>query len=120
MTVHVDFLNYSSGVYVKGDEVAKFSGSHSIKIVGWGVEADGTKFWIIQNNWGSTWGEEGYAKIALGQDLFFDQYGYSIRVKADIPNFQVNSEADAEVEGESVEVDNEKDVNLDLDDESGK
>jgi cathepsin B len=116
MTVHVDFLNYSSGVYTKGEEVAKFSGSHAIKIVGWGVEGDGTKYWIIQNNWGTTWGDEGYAKIALGQDLFFDQYGYSLRVKAEVPNFQVNS---SEVEGESVEGEVEKEVSLDLDDEAG-
>ena len=108
ITVFVDFLNYSSGVYRKGEEVAKFSGSHAIKIVGWGLDSDGTKYWIIQNNWGNTWGEEGYAKVAVGQtDLFFEQFGYSLKIKGD-----------QEIKFSTTETNKDDTVSLDLEDES--
>ncbi len=115
MQIYVDFLNYKSGIYQKGDEIAKFSGKHAIKIVGWGVETEGeqigTKYWIIQNNFGSTWGDEGYAKIAFGQDLFFDQFGYAMRVSKERP---VETRIPETATEESAD---EPNVNLDLDDE---
>jgi len=83
--VHVDFLTYKSGIYQKGDDVPRFSGHHAVKIVGWGVETEndanrGEKYWIVQNSWGSDWGEKGYARIAVGQEMLFDQYAYGLRV----------------------------------------
>ena len=108
MHLYVDFLTYKEGIYTKGEEVARFSGQHAIKIVGWGVETEGhnvgTKYWIIQNNWGSDWGQNGYAKIAVGQELFFDQFAYGIKVKANAP---VNIEQKS---------DNNNEDNLDLED----
>jgi cathepsin B len=90
--VHVDYLTYKSGVYTKSDEVARFSGFQSIKIVGWGVESGsesepnkGNKYWIVQNSWGEDWGENGYSRVSMGQELMFDQYAYSIRVRQDVP-----------------------------------
>lgn len=89
--IHVDFLTYKSGIYTKGDEVPRFTGFNAIKIIGWGVESGsesepntGNKYWIIQNSWGEDWGENGYAKISIGQELMFDQYAYSIKVRSDI------------------------------------
>jgi cathepsin B len=88
--IHVDFLTYKSGVYQKGDEVPRFSGMQSIKIIGWGVESGndnepnkGNKYWIVQNSWGEDWGENGTAKISLGQELMFDQYAYAIKTRSD-------------------------------------
>jgi cathepsin B len=88
--VHVDYLTYKSGVYTKSEDVARFSGFQSIKIVGWGVESGsesepnkGNKYWIVQNSWGEDWGEHGYSRISMGQELMFDQYAYSIKVKED-------------------------------------
>jgi cathepsin B len=90
--IHVDFLTYKSGVYVKGDEVPRFSGFHAIKIIGWGVESGsenepnkGNKYWLVQNSWGEDWGENGVAKISMGQELMFDQYAYSLKVRTDKP-----------------------------------
>jgi cathepsin B len=90
MTIHVDFLTYKSGIYTKGDEVPKFQGHHGLKIIGWGVENGsevepnaGNKYWIVQNSWGEDWGENGYARISMGQELMFDQYAYSLRVPSD-------------------------------------
>jgi len=103
--VHTDFLPYKTGVYVKGDEVPRFSGSSSIKIIGWGIEDGkdevnkGNKYWIVENSWGEDWVEEGYAKISMGQELMFDQYAYSVRVntpevKAKVVKDEKNGDAE--------------------------
>jgi hypothetical protein len=68
--LHVDFLTYKSGIYQKNEEVAKFSGLTSLKIICWGVEggsADesnkGNKYWIVENSLGEVWEEKGNARI---------------------------------------------------------
>jgi len=75
----------------KGDDVPRFSQFQTIKIVGWSIESGselepnkGNKYWIIQNSWGDDWGNDGYAKISLGQELFFDQYAYAIKVRSEL------------------------------------
>ena len=85
MEVYTDFLTYSKGVYYKGEDVPKFSGMHSVKVIGWGVESGsddepnaGSKYWIIENSWGEDWGMNGYAKVSAGQNLLFEQYAYSV------------------------------------------
>ena len=99
MEVYVDFLTYKTGVYRKGEDVPKFSGLHSIKIVGWGVESGegneketGNKYWIIENSWGEDWGENGYAKISAGQEFMFEQYAYSVLTKKQVEEMKKNME----------------------------
>lgn len=62
-TVYDDFYTYKSGVYkhTTGD----FSGGHSIKIIGWGVE-NGEKYWLCANSWNTSWGDKGFFKILRG------------------------------------------------------
>ena len=38
--------------------------SHCVSVVGWGVDATGAGYWLIQNSFGPEWGEGGYARLA--------------------------------------------------------
>lgn len=114
MQVYTDFLTYKSGLYTKGDEIPKFSGQHAVKIVGWGTETEGenigTKYWLIENNWGADWGTNGVAKVAIGQDMLFDLYAYGLKPRVEKQPIEQDTiqEGSAAAEPEQ--------VNLDLDD----
>jgi len=63
-SVYDDFMNYKSGVYKR--QSSNYLGGHAVKIVGWGKEGD-TEYWIVANSWGSSWGENGFFRIAFGE-----------------------------------------------------
>ena len=63
-TVYEDFMHYKSGVYTH--KSGSMLGGHAIKIIGWGNE-DGKDYWLVANSWNTTWGIEGFFKIAFGE-----------------------------------------------------
>jgi len=67
MTPYTDFLAYKDGIYHKTPDATKFAGQHLLKILGWGKSMNGDTEWIVENTWGSDWGENGYAKMASGK-----------------------------------------------------
>ncbi|XP_036411414.1 tubulointerstitial nephritis antigen-like [Megalops cyprinoides] len=78
LEVHEDFFVYQSGIYrhtnVNAHKLPHFRkhGTHSVRITGWGEERDYTgqvrKYWIAANSWGKNWGENGYFRIARGEN----------------------------------------------------
>ena len=59
MTVYADFDFYTGGVYkhVTGEE----DGGHAVSIIGWN---DTDQAWIVRNQWGTEWGQNGFFEIA--------------------------------------------------------
>lgn len=59
-TVYEDFVNYKSGVY--RHTTGSALGGHAVKIIGYGED-----YWIVNNSWNETWGDNGTFKIAFGE-----------------------------------------------------
>jgi cathepsin L len=54
------WFNYESGIFNGCDKDAVID--HAVTAIGYGQE-DGTKYWVIQNSWGSDWGEGGRIRM---------------------------------------------------------
>ena len=65
MKVTDNFLFYRTGVFYDFQclDGGPFT-NHAVLLVGYGRHPYGGPFWIIQNNWGVHWGENGFARIA--------------------------------------------------------
>lgn len=59
-SVYQDFMNYKSGIYKHSE--GSYLGGHAVKVVGYGT-ASSTFYWIVQNSWGASWGENGFFRI---------------------------------------------------------
>jgi len=62
--VYSDFLNYKSGVYKR--VAGHYMGLHAVKILGWGTDDNGVKYWIVANSWNNQWGDNGFVHILRG------------------------------------------------------
>ncbi len=70
MDGYADFEAISSGetVYRKRPD-SRSIGGHAVRIIGWGTtEDDGTDYWTVVNQWGTSWGAGGVGRILRGRD----------------------------------------------------
>jgi len=58
------FRFYDSGVL--GGSECGTELNHAITAVGYGTASDGSKYWLMKNSWGASWGENGYVRIRRG------------------------------------------------------
>eukprot|EP00928_Gymnodinium_smaydae_P080816 TRINITY_DN64437_c0_g1_i1.p1 TRINITY_DN64437_c0_g1~~TRINITY_DN64437_c0_g1_i1.p1 ORF type:complete len:443 (+),score=127.26 TRINITY_DN64437_c0_g1_i1:77-1405(+) len=75
MRLTQEFLVYSGGIYTPSPQLSSpvFGRDgdailHAVTIVGWG-KAEGTPYWLVQNSFGTSWGEQGYARVAVTSTL---------------------------------------------------
>ncbi|KAJ4955898.1 hypothetical protein NE237_012681 [Protea cynaroides] len=59
------FRFYSSGIFT-GD--CETNPTHAVTLIGYGVNEEGIKYWLVKNSWGTDWGEDGYMKIQRDVD----------------------------------------------------
>lgn len=64
--VHADtWSNYDGGIYdVRSQSSAMGELNHAVNVVGYGSE-NGVGYWIVRNSWATTWGENGYIRVAM-------------------------------------------------------
>jgi C1A family cysteine protease len=68
------FLSYSSGVYSGCPDFAtSYSNiNHAVVIIGY----DASGNWIIKNQWGTSWGESGFATISRANNCALSSWVY--------------------------------------------
>lgn len=70
---HRDLMYYKSGIYQHtGESTHEHTGEwervdHAVLLVGFGLN-NATKYWTLQNSWGSDWGETGFFRMIRGID----------------------------------------------------
>ena len=62
------FQSYTGGVL--DSTYCGVSTNHAVAIVGYGNDsASGLDYWLVRNSWSTGWGDDGYVKIAMTDDV---------------------------------------------------
>ena len=74
-----NFFIYDKGLFNIHEHEDKLDGFQAVKIVGWDHDADGNEWWIVENFWGQSWGEDGTARVMIGsEDSFLDKFAVAV------------------------------------------
>jgi len=55
-----NFMFYSSGVFTLDPSACTNYVDHAVGLIGYGVTKNGTRYYIVRNSWGTSWGMDGY------------------------------------------------------------
>lgn len=63
INVSPKFVFYNSGIY---DDVQCNSANvnHAVLLIGYGIDHNNKRFWLLKNSWGVGWGESGYFRLS--------------------------------------------------------
>ena len=75
-----DFQFYSGGVF-KGECSTELD--HAVTVIGYGVDGNGEKYWLVKNSWGVQWGLKGFMRIK--RDVGVNHGLCGIAMKASYP-----------------------------------
>jgi len=64
--VYPDFYTFNPKKEIyKWNKKGESLGGHAVEIVGWGIK-NNVKYWIIENSWGASWGNNGFFRMIRG------------------------------------------------------
>jgi len=65
-----DLMYYFGGIYksIPNQRAEWEKVDHAVLLVGFGQNLRGEKYWLLQNSWGPTWGEDGFFRMHRGDD----------------------------------------------------
>ncbi len=66
LNADIDFMFYQSGII--DTDTCKSNTLHPVLVVGFDTEND-IDYFLVKNSWGTSWGEKGYARIAVKPDV---------------------------------------------------
>uniref|UniRef100_A0A0N5A202 Cathepsin L-like n=1 Tax=Parastrongyloides trichosuri TaxID=131310 RepID=A0A0N5A202_PARTI len=64
---HTSFQMYKKGIYYE-PKCSPENLDHGVLLVGYGTCPEHGDYWIVKNSWGTTWGEEGYIRMARNKE----------------------------------------------------
>nr|BAN41758.1 cysteine proteinase 1 precursor, putative [Entamoeba invadens] len=70
-----NFQLYTKGIYK--DRCKTDNPTHTVHVIGYGVDEEGIQYFIAKNSYGKTWGENGYFRISAADNMCgFSNYVY--------------------------------------------
>lgn len=60
-----DFQHYRGGVFT-GSSSCGQKLNHGMTVVGYGTDGGGQEYWMVKNQYGTRWGEDGYIRLTRG------------------------------------------------------
>jgi C1A family cysteine protease len=66
LNLYDDFGYFSGGgIYQPATTNNQFA-SHTVVLIGWGLDGNNKLYWLCKNSWGTWWGDLGYFKVYDG------------------------------------------------------